>query len=39
MERLGMTRIGEFDHPFLAEGHSLRPHVAYEIAPEEIHKT
>lgn len=39
MERLGMRRIGEFDHPFLAEGHSLRPHVAYEITPKEIHKT
>jgi RimJ/RimL family protein N-acetyltransferase len=39
MGRLGMTRIGEFDHPFLAEGHSLRPHVAYEITPKEARKT
>lgn len=39
MGRLGMTLIGEFDHPFLAEGHSLRPHVAYEITPKEARKT
>jgi len=30
MERLGMTRIGPFDHPNLPEGHPLRPHVLYE---------
>jgi hypothetical protein len=30
MERLGMTRIGTFDHPRLPEGHRLRPHVLYE---------
>jgi RimJ/RimL family protein N-acetyltransferase len=33
MERLGMRRIGEFDHPRLAEGDPLRQHVAYEITP------
>ena len=33
MERLGMTRIGEFDNPNLTEGHPLRRHVAYEITP------
>ncbi|WP_419758919.1 GNAT family N-acetyltransferase [Acidisoma sp.] len=31
MERLGMRRIGEFDHPNVAEGDPLRAHVAYEI--------
>jgi hypothetical protein len=30
MRRLGMNRIGEFDHPNLAEGHPLRRHVLYE---------
>jgi RimJ/RimL family protein N-acetyltransferase len=29
MERLGMTRVGEFDHPRLPEGHRLRRHVLY----------
>ena len=29
MERLGMTRAGEFEHPQLPEGHPLRPHVLY----------
>jgi len=32
MERLGMRRIGEFNHPSLPEGHALRLHLAYEIA-------
>ena len=31
MERLGMTRIGEFDHPNLAATHPLCRHLAYEI--------
>ena len=31
MERLGMREIGEFDNPFLPEGHELRRHVVYEI--------
>ena len=29
MERLGMTRAGEFEHPRLPRGHPLRPHVLY----------
>jgi RimJ/RimL family protein N-acetyltransferase len=29
MERLGMTRAEEFDHPRLPPGHPLRPHVVY----------
>ena len=31
MERLGMIRIGTFDHPLLADGDPLKPHVLYEI--------
>lgn len=31
MERLGMRKIGAFDHPNLAEGNPLRRHVAYQI--------
>jgi RimJ/RimL family protein N-acetyltransferase len=33
MERLGMTRVagGDFDHPALAEGDPLRPHLTYAI--------
>lgn len=34
MERIGMTRIGAFDHPKLPEGHPLRPHVLYSIEPK-----
>ena len=35
MERIGMTRdeSGDFDHPAVAEGHPLRRHVLYRIAP------
>ncbi len=31
MERLGMSRAGTFDHPSIAEGHPLRPHLLYVI--------
>ncbi len=33
MERLGMTRdaTDDFEHPGIAEGHPLRPHVLYRI--------
>ena len=33
MEKLGMTRtpVDDFDHPSLAEAHSLRPHVLYRL--------
>ena len=33
MERLGMTRSGEFEHPALPEGHRLRRHVLYRATP------
>jgi RimJ/RimL family protein N-acetyltransferase len=29
MQRIGMVRTGEFDHPVLPEGHRLRRHVLY----------
>jgi RimJ/RimL family protein N-acetyltransferase len=31
MERLGMRKLGTFDHPMLPEGDPLRAHVVYEI--------
>ncbi|WP_279050251.1 GNAT family N-acetyltransferase [Cedecea davisae] len=31
MEKLGMTREGEFDHPMVSEGHPLLRHVWYQI--------
>ncbi|HXB95712.1 MAG TPA: GNAT family N-acetyltransferase [Puia sp.] len=31
MQRIGMTRLGEFAHPRLEAGHPLRPHVLYKI--------
>ena len=36
MERLGMTRSPEddFDHPLVAEGHPIRPHVLYRMNRE-----
>jgi RimJ/RimL family protein N-acetyltransferase len=34
MERLGMTRTIEFDHPALPEGHHLRRHILYRLARE-----
>ncbi|NDJ57721.1 GNAT family N-acetyltransferase [Enterobacteriaceae bacterium 4M9] len=32
MEKLGMTRCGEFDHPLLPAGHPLMRHVLYRKA-------
>jgi RimJ/RimL family protein N-acetyltransferase len=32
MQRLGMTFAGTFEHPRLAAGHPLRPHVLYRIS-------
>jgi RimJ/RimL family protein N-acetyltransferase len=31
MRRLGMTVSGYFDHPRIAAGHPLRPHVVYRL--------
>lgn len=33
MERLGMRADGEFDHPRLPVGHSLRRHLLYRVTP------
>ena len=37
MRRLGMTRdfAGDFEHPSLAAGHPLRPHVLYRLRPSQ----
>jgi len=32
MRRLGMTLHGHFEHPRIAAGHPVRPHVVYRIA-------
>lgn len=31
MQKIGMKHIGTFDHPNVADGHVLRPHVLYRI--------
>jgi ribosomal-protein-alanine N-acetyltransferase len=31
MQRIGMTKVGEFDYPKVEEGHPLRKHVLYKI--------
>jgi RimJ/RimL family protein N-acetyltransferase len=36
MERLGMRRVGMFDHPKLPEGDRLRQHVLYEVTAAEV---
>lgn len=38
MVRIGMTKMGEFDHPRLPDGHRLRRHVLYEIASRWEHR-
>jgi RimJ/RimL family protein N-acetyltransferase len=38
MERLGMTRdpADDFEHPGIAEGHPLRPHVLYRLKAADV---
>ncbi len=36
MERIGMRRTGEFEHPRVAVGHHLRPHFLYRISGAEF---
>lgn len=31
MKKIGMTKVGEFNHPKLSSGHHLEKHVLYEI--------
>jgi RimJ/RimL family protein N-acetyltransferase len=35
MEKLGMSRIGVFEHPRLPQGHPLRPHLLYRLQRDE----
>jgi len=34
MQKIGMTKVGEFDHPKLEKGNWLERHVLYRTAPE-----
>jgi RimJ/RimL family protein N-acetyltransferase len=36
MEKLGMRRVGGFEHPRLPEGHRLRPHLLYRLQRAEF---
>ena len=33
MQQIGMNRIGEFEHPLIADGHWLKKHLVYKISP------
>src|SRR5699024_8010282 len=35
MEKIGMEKMDEFDHPLIIDGHSLQTHVIYHIALEK----
>jgi RimJ/RimL family protein N-acetyltransferase len=32
MRRIGLTEVARFDHPRVAAGHPLQPHVSYHLA-------
>lgn len=36
MQKIGMKKIGEFDHPFIEKDNRLCRHVVYEIKNEEV---
>lgn len=36
MQKIGMTRVEEFGHPGIAEGHVLRPHVLYKVEARPV---
>jgi RimJ/RimL family protein N-acetyltransferase len=33
MRRIGMTEVARFQHPRVPDGHPLKPHVTYHLAP------
>jgi ribosomal-protein-alanine N-acetyltransferase len=35
MQKLGMAKLGEFEHPRLPEGHHYRPHILYGLTRED----
>ncbi|MEL6536218.1 MAG: GNAT family N-acetyltransferase [Bacteroidota bacterium] len=35
MQRIGMRKVGEFNHPMVEAGHALERHVLYKITQEE----
>ena len=35
MEKIGMQRIGEFDHPLVEDGHALKRHLVYAVKAGE----
>lgn len=35
MQKTGMVKAGEFEHPSLSDGHPLKTHVLYKKAPEK----
>jgi RimJ/RimL family protein N-acetyltransferase len=36
MRRIGMTEVARFDHPGIAAGHPIQPHVAYHLAAPRL---
>jgi len=36
MQKIGMQKIGEFDHPVLEKGHALERHVLYCSKPPPL---
>ncbi len=39
MQKIGMKKIGEFEHPLIAEGHVLRRHVLYRVLNSKQQKS
>lgn len=39
MKKIGMRKVGEFDHPKIEAGHRLRKHVLYKIEKSEWEKS
>ena len=37
MQKIGMTKVGLFEHPKIEKGHLLRPHVLYKIIENSNH--
>jgi len=32
MQRIGMSKVGEFEHPSIVDGHWLKKHMVYKIS-------
>ena len=38
MQKIGMTKIGEFDHPLIEDGHKIQRHYLYKVSKDQFNR-